>query len=224
MRQVHALCHQVCMSRHVRRRRWDSRYRRSALQRMRRVRPDLPSKGNRCQEIIMKTYNVYIAGVGGQGVVKTSIIIGLACVKKGVNVVMSEIHGMAQRGGSVPAEMKIGDAYSPIIEKGGADLLISFEPAESLRAMSKLSKDTVAVVNTQPIIPVTVALGTSVYLDPKMYIDELKSKLKRVVVLDAESMAREAGNILALNMVMLGASSCLLYTSPSPRDRTRSRM
>jgi len=155
----------------------------------------------------MKTYNVYIAGVGGQGVVRTSIIIGLACLKKGVNVVMSEIHGMAQRGGSVPAEMKIGDAYSPIIEKGGADLLISFEPAESLRAMSKLSKDTVAVVNTQPIIPVTVALGTSVYLDPKMYIDELKSKLKRVVVLDAESMAREAGNILALNMVMLGASS-----------------
>jgi len=155
----------------------------------------------------MKTYNVYIAGVGGQGVVRTSIIIGLACVKKGVNVVMSEIHGMAQRGGSVPAEMKIGVAYSPIIEKGGADLLISFEPAESLRAMSKLSKDTVAVVNTQPIIPVTVALGTSVYLDPKMYIDELRSKLKKVVVLDAESMAREAGNILALNMVMLGASS-----------------
>ena len=155
----------------------------------------------------MKTYNVYIAGVGGQGVVRTSIIIGLACFKKGVNVVMSEIHGMAQRGGSVPAEMKIGDAYSPIIEKGGADLLISFEPAESLRAMGKLSKDTVAVINTQPIIPVTVALGTSVYLDPKMYVDELRSKLKRVVVLDAESMAREAGNILALNMVMLGASS-----------------
>lgn len=155
----------------------------------------------------MKTYNVYIAGVGGQGVVRTSIIIGLACFKKGVNVVMSEIHGMAQRGGSVPAEMKIGDAYSPIIEKGGADLLISFEPAESLRAMGKLSKDTVAVINTQPIIPVTVALGTSVYLDPKIYIDELKSKLKRVVVLDAESMAREAGNILSLNMVMLGASS-----------------
>jgi len=155
----------------------------------------------------MKNYCVYITGVGGQGVVRTSIIIGLACVKKGVNVVMSEIHGMAQRGGSVPAEMKIGDAYSPIIEKGGADLLISFEPAESLRTMSKLSKDTVAVINTQPIIPVTVALGTSVYLDPKMYIDELRSKLKRVVVLDAESMAREAGNILALNMVMLGASS-----------------
>ena len=155
----------------------------------------------------MKTYCVYITGVGGQGVVRTSIILGLACVNKGVGVVMSEIHGMAQRGGSVPAEMKIGNAYSPIIEQGGTDLLISFEPAESLRAMDKLSKDTIAVVNAQPIIPVTVALGTSVYLDPKMYLDELKSKLKRVVVLDAESMAREAGNILSLNMVMLGASS-----------------
>src|SRR5450756_311148 len=189
MRQVHALCHQVCMSRHVHRRRRGGRYRRSALQWMRCVRPSLPSKGNRCQEITMKTYNVYIVSCGGQGVGRTAIIIGLACFKKGVNVVMSEIHGMAQRGGSVPAEMKIGEAYSPIIEKGGADLLISFEPAESLRAMSKLSKDTVAVVNTQPIIPVTVALGTSVYLDPKMYIDELRSKLKRVVVLDAETVS-----------------------------------
>jgi indolepyruvate ferredoxin oxidoreductase beta subunit len=155
----------------------------------------------------MKTYCVYIAGVGGQGVVRTSLIIGLACAKKGVGVVMSEIHGMAQRGGSVPAEMKIGNAYSPVIEQGGTDLLISFEPAESLRAIGKLSKDTVAVINTQPIIPVTVALGTSVYLDPKMYLDELRSKLKKVVILDAESMAREAGNVLTLNMVMLGASS-----------------
>jgi len=150
----------------------------------------------------MKNYCVYIAGVGGQGVVRTSVIIGLACVKKGVGIVMSEIHGMAQRGGSVPAEMKIGDAYSPIIEQGRTDLLISFEPAESLRAMNKLSKDTVAVVNTRPIVPVTVALGTSKYLDPQAYIDELKTKLKEVVVLDAESMALEAGNVLSLNMVM----------------------
>ncbi|MCE5192554.1 MAG: indolepyruvate oxidoreductase subunit beta [Candidatus Cryosericum sp.] len=155
----------------------------------------------------MKNYCVYIAGVGGQGVVRTSVIIGLACVKKGVGIVMSEIHGMAQRGGSVPAEMKIGDAYSPIIEQGGTDLLISFEPAESLRAMNKLSKDTVAVVNTRPIVPVTVALGTSMYLDPQAYIDELKTKLKKVVVLDAESIALEAGNVLSLNMVMLGAAA-----------------
>lgn len=157
----------------------------------------------------MKTYNVYIAGVGGQGVVRTSMVLGIACVRKGVNVVMSEIHGMAQRGGSVPAEMKIGDAYSPVIERGGTDLLISFEPAESLRATEKLSADTVAVVNVQPIVPVTVALGQSVYLEPSAYINELKSKVRKVVVLDAEDMAREAGNVLALNMVMLGASSAV---------------
>lgn len=171
------------------------------------LRPGLSSKSISCQEVAMKNYCVYIAGVGGQGVVRTSVIIGLACVKKGVGIVMSEIHGMAQRGGSVPAEMKIGDAYSPIIEQGGTDLLISFEPAESLRAMNKLSKDTVAVVNTRPIVPVTVALGTSMYLDPQAYIDELKTKLKKVVVLDAESIALEAGNVLSLNMVMLGAAA-----------------
>ena len=157
----------------------------------------------------MKTYNIYITGVGGQGVVRTSMVLGLACVRKGVNVVMSEIHGMAQRGGSVPAEMKIGDAYSPIIERGGTDLLISFEPAESLRATDKLSKDTVAVVNVQPIVPVTVALGQSKYMEPVTYINELKSKIRKVVVLNAEDIAREAGNVLALNMVMLGASSAV---------------
>ncbi len=157
----------------------------------------------------MKTYNIYITGVGGQGVVRTSMVLGLACVRKGVNVVMSEIHGMAQRGGSVPAEMKIGDAYSPIIERGGTDLLISFEPAESLRATDKLSKDTVAVVNVQPIVPVTVALGQSKYMEPVTYINELKSRIRKVVVLNAEDIAREAGNVLALNMVMLGASSAV---------------
>jgi indolepyruvate ferredoxin oxidoreductase beta subunit len=122
---------------------------------------------------------------------------------------MSEIHGMAQRGGSVPAEMKIGDVYSPIIERGGTDLLISFEPAESLRATDKLSKDTVAVVNVQPIVPVTVALGQSKYMEPVTYINELKSRIRKVVVLNAEDIAREAGNVLALNMVMLGASSAV---------------
>lgn len=157
----------------------------------------------------MKTYCIYIAGVGGQGVVRTSMVLGMACAKKGVNVVMSEIHGMAQRGGSVPAEMKIGDAYSPIIEQGGTDLLLSFEPAESLRAMAKMSAKTVAVVNTQPIIPVTVALGTSTYLDPQAYLDELASKVRRVVALDAGRIAVEAGNALALNMVMLGAASAM---------------
>jgi indolepyruvate ferredoxin oxidoreductase beta subunit len=157
----------------------------------------------------MKTYSIYIAGVGGQGVIKTSMVIGKASVKKGVNIVMSEIHGMSQRGGSVPAEIKIGDALNPVIERGGADLLISFEPAEALRAIEKCSSNTIAVVSKTPIIPFTVPLGISKYLNPEEYISELKSKLKKIVVLDAENIAKESGNVLALNMVMLGASAAV---------------
>lgn len=157
----------------------------------------------------MKTYSIYIAGVGGQGVVKTSLVIGVACVKKGVNIVMSEIHGMSQRGGSVPAEIKIGDALNPVIERGGADLLISFEPAEALRAIEKCSSSTIAVVNINPIIPFTVSLGISNYLDKGVYIEELKAKVKKIVAFDAETIAKESGNLLALNMAMLGASAAV---------------
>ncbi len=155
----------------------------------------------------MSSYNIYIAGVGGQGVVKTSLVLGLACVKKGTNIVMSEIHGMSQRGGSVPAEIKIGDALSPLIEEGDTDLLIAFEPAEAVRAQKKLSKKTVAVINRKPVIPFTVSLGISSYEDPNAYILELKDKLNCVMSFDALSIAEEAGTILSVNMVMLGAAA-----------------
>lgn len=155
----------------------------------------------------MSSYNIYIAGVGGQGVVKTSLVLGLACVKKGINIVMSEIHGMSQRGGSVPAEIKIGDALSPLIEEGDTDLLIAFEPAEAVRAQKKLSKKTVAVINRNPVIPFTVSLGISTYEDPDAYIIELKDKLNCVMSFDAVKVAEEAGNILSVNMVMLGAAA-----------------
>ncbi|MGB9694595.1 MAG: indolepyruvate oxidoreductase subunit beta [Caldisericaceae bacterium] len=157
----------------------------------------------------MKPYSIYIAGVGGQGVVKTSLVIGAACVKKGVNIVMSEIHGMSQRGGSVPAEIKIGNAQNPVIEKGGTDLLISFEPAEAIRAIEKCSARTIAIVNTNPIIPFTVSLGISKYLDVNTYLEELRSKLRKVIAFDGESIAKEAGNAITLNMVMLGASAAV---------------
>lgn len=155
----------------------------------------------------MKSYNIYIAGVGGQGVIKTSQVLGFACVKKGVNIVMSEIHGMSQRGGSVPAEIKIGDAYSPLIEEGATDLLIAFEPSEAVRASKKLSKKTLAVVNRKPVIPFTVSLGISTYEDPEIYINELRENLNCVIAIDALSLAESAGSILSVNMVMLGAAS-----------------
>ena len=98
-------------------------------------------------------YNIYICGVGGQGIIKTSTIIGEAAMNQGLDVVMSEIHGMSQRGGSVSTELKIGGYNSSIIPKQGADMLLSFEPIETIRGLDKVNSDTKIVYNTQPIIP-----------------------------------------------------------------------
>lgn len=154
----------------------------------------------------MKPYNIYISGVGGQGIIKTSIIIGEAAMNKGLNVVMSEIHGMAQRGGGVSTELKIGDAKSPIIQEGGADLLIAFEPLEALRALPKISSDTFMVINNSTIMPFNILKSDISYPDVSTIFDELKSVSPNLMVLDAEKIAKNAGNILSLNMVMLGGT------------------
>ncbi|AXV38198.1 MAG: indolepyruvate ferredoxin oxidoreductase subunit beta [Methanobacterium sp. BRmetb2] len=154
----------------------------------------------------MKPYNIYISGVGGQGIIKTSIIIGEAAMNKGLNVVMSEIHGMAQRGGGVSTELKIGDAKSPIIQEGGADLLIAFEPLEALRAIPKISSDTFIVINNSTIMPFNILKSDISYPDVSTIFDELKSVSPNLMVLDAEKIAKNAGNILSLNMVMLGGT------------------
>jgi indolepyruvate ferredoxin oxidoreductase beta subunit len=154
----------------------------------------------------MKPYNIYISGVGGQGIIKTSIIIGEAAMNKGLNVVMSEIHGMAQRGGGVSTELKIGDTKSPIIQEGGADLLIAFEPVEALRALPKISSDTFMVINNSTIMPFNILKSDISYPDVSTIFDELKSVSPNLMVLDAEKIAKNAGNILSLNMVMLGGT------------------
>ena len=157
----------------------------------------------------MEPYNIYICGVGGQGIIKTSIVIGEAAMKSDMGVVMSEVHGMAQRGGVVSTELKIGDSKSPIIEKGSADLLIAFEPMEALRAIPKASKDTYVVVNTSPIMPFNIIGSEVPYTEIQDILDELKSKVKDVFALDAEKAAKDAGHILSLNMVMLGGATAV---------------
>ncbi|BAL81681.1 indolepyruvate oxidoreductase subunit beta [Caldisericum exile] len=152
-------------------------------------------------------YNIYITGVGGQGVVKTSIVIGQACIKQGLNVVTSEIHGMSQRGGVVPVEVRIGDVNGPIIKNGSVDLLLSFEPLEAVRALPKLNENTVAVVNTEEIVPFTASLGISKYLSSKEYIDELKKYLKVVIPVNAEAIAKEIHDSIVSNMVILGVGA-----------------
>lgn len=147
-------------------------------------------------------YNIYICGVGGQGIIKTSVIIGEAAMNQGLNVVMSEIHGMSQRGGSVSTELKIGGYNSSIIPEHGADMLLSFEPIETVRGLDKVNNDTKIVFNTHPIVP---ASSDKPYPGVGNITDVLKENFKHVLPIDGTKLAMDAGNVLALNMVLLGA-------------------
>jgi len=150
-------------------------------------------------------YKIQLIGVGGQGTIKASTIIGEAAMKKGLNVVMSEVHGMAQRGGTVVTEFKIGEAHSPLIEEGAADLMIAFEPAEALRALNKINQKSFVIVNSSPIVPFTVSLGISEYPELSSVFEELRTKINNLLVIDAQKIAKEAGSIISENMVLLGA-------------------
>ena len=157
----------------------------------------------------MKSYNIYISGVGGQGIIKTSTVIGEAAMKSSMPVVMSEVHGMAQRGGGVSTELKIGDSYSPIIEKGAADILISFEPVEALRAIPKISNNTYVIVNKSPIYPFNLRESEIPYPDIEIILEELKNKSREVFALNANKIANESGHLLSMNMVMLGSATAV---------------
>lgn len=151
-------------------------------------------------------YKIQLIGVGGQGTIKASTIIGEAAMKKGLNVVMSEVHGMAQRGGTVVTEFKIGEAHSPLIEEGAADLMIAFEPAEALRALNKINQESFVIVNSSPIVPFTVSLGISEYPELFSIFEELKDKINNLLIIDAQKVAKEAGSVISENMVLLGAA------------------
>ena len=167
----------------------------------------MSKESDRGEKMSMKNiYKIQLIGVGGQGTIKASTIVGEAAMKKGLNVVMSEVHGMAQRGGTVVTELKIGEAYSPLIEEGAADLLIAFEPAEALRALNKINKESFVIVNSAPIVPFTVSLGISEYPELSSIFDELKAKIKNLSIINAQEIAKEAGSIISENMVLLGAA------------------
>ena len=153
----------------------------------------------------MDTKRLIIVAVGGQGNLLASKVLGEAALLSDVPVKMSEIHGMAQRGGVVESAVVFGDAQSTIISDGEADVLVGFEPSETLRALNKCNADTVVITNTAPLPPFTVGLGIGVY--PEM--DELKalikSKTSRFISFDGIELAKEAGNVMSLNIVLLGA-------------------
>ena len=148
------------------------------------------------------TKNIMIVGVGGQGTLLASRILGNTIITAGYDVKLSEVHGMSQRGGSVVTYVKYGDkVYSPIIEKGEADIILAFEMLEAYRAMPYLKKDGVMIANSQQIDPMPVITGAMSY--PEDISKKLSDKIKLVKV-DALELAKKAGNIKAVNVVLIG--------------------
>lgn len=148
------------------------------------------------------TKNIMIVGVGGQGTLLTSRIIGKAALAEGCDVKISEVHGMAQRGGSVVTFVRFGEKVNePVVEEGQADVIISFERLEALRYAHFLKKDGVLVVNDCRIDPMTVVIGAKTY--PENILEELKKEHK-VYSIDAQKIALELGNSKVLNSVVLG--------------------
>lgn len=153
----------------------------------------------------MKNVNVMVVGVGGQGTLLTSRIIGKTALNKGYEVKLSEVHGMAQRGGSVVTFVRFGEKVSePVVEVGNCDILISFERLEALRYAHFLKKDGIIVVNDCKIDPMTVVTGAEKY--PDNILETLKEKHK-VYAIDGGKIASDLGNTKVLNSVVLGFSA-----------------
>ena len=151
----------------------------------------------------METKSIMIVGVGGQGSLLASRLIGNVLLSQGFDVKVSEVHGMSQRGGSVVTYVKYGDRVnSPVIEKGEADIIISFEQLEAARWLSYLKKDGVIIVNTQKILPMPVVMGVAQY--PDMLIEKIQNKGVRIISCDALEVAERLGNEKAVNVVLIG--------------------
>ncbi|MBQ3038902.1 MAG: indolepyruvate oxidoreductase subunit beta [Clostridia bacterium] len=148
------------------------------------------------------TKKIMIVGVGGQGTLLASRILGNTVINEGYDVKLSEVHGMSQRGGSVVTYVKYGDkVYSPIIDEGEADIILAFEMLEAYRAMPYLKKDGVMIANTQKMDPMPVITGAMEY--PQDIAEKMSKKINLVTV-DALSLAQKAGNVKSVNVVLIG--------------------
>jgi len=153
----------------------------------------------------MEPKKIVVIGVGGQGNLLTTNLLGEAALSLGIPVVASEIHGMAQRGGIVESAVLLGDISSPIISPGESDVFLSFEPLETLRGLGKCSRKTVVITNTRSLQPFTAALGQGSYPPLEEIMALIEAKIGTVMAFDGSALAEKAGNPLSLNMVMLGA-------------------
>ena len=155
----------------------------------------------------MSKSNILIVGVGGQGTLLASVLLGNLALDKGYDVKLSEVHGMAQRGGSVVTHVKISEdiVNSPLIEQGDADIIIAFEELEAYRWLPYLKKGGTMYVNTQQILPMPVIMGQAEY--PDNILETLEKQAGKVKAFDALEIAERCGSIKAVNVVLLGAAS-----------------
>ena len=152
---------------------------------------------------MMKTTNLMIVGVGGQGSLLASKLLGRLLVDEGFDVKVSEVHGMSQRGGSVVTYVRFGEkVYSPVVAEGEADFIISFEKLEGARYVSRLKEGGKIIVNTQQIDPMPVVIGAAEY--PENILEELSAKGIAIDAFDALALAEEAGSSKAVNIVLMG--------------------
>lgn len=170
----------------------------------------------------MNTSKLMIVAVGGQGNISAARVLGEAALTSRLPVRMSEFHGMAQRGGVVESMVLLGEGESYCIADGDVDILLGFEPSETLRAAKKCSANTIVITNTRPVPPYTVALGKAHYPDTNKALALMASRVRKLVAFDATALALAAGSALALNMVMLGAlaKSGAIPLSPDLLQRT----
>ena len=162
----------------------------------------------------MGTTSIIIVGVGGQGTLLASKLLGNVLLSQGHDVKVSEVHGMSQRGGSVVTYVRYGEkVYSPIVTEGEADLILAFERLEAARWLSYLKKDGKLIVNDQRITPMPVITGAME--DPENILEKLKEKGIQITALDALSLAEQAGTAKAVNVVLMGVLSASM---PFPEE------
>lgn len=156
----------------------------------------------------MEEYNIVICGVGGQGNILASKIIAHSALKIGYKVRVGETHGMSQRGGSVISHVRFGDkVYGALTPEAHGDVMLSFEPVESLRYLNYLKKDAYVILNTYPLIPISVNAGLAKYPELDMIEEKLQAITRNIVKINASQIALNSGSIITLNMVMVGLCS-----------------
>ena len=151
-----------------------------------------------------ESWRIFFTGVGGQGTLLATRVLGEAALVANIPVVVSEIHGMAQRGGVVESAVVMGKVQSPVISDGEVDILMAFEPLEALRAARKCSAHSLVICNTSPVAPFSVSSGRDQYPDVTSMMQAISQRVSNLIAYDARALAREAGSELSVNMVMLG--------------------